>query len=68
MPPKALITLGENVTYERDGNIAIVRIDLAYRGTRSATGKSVRVASTMGNHALPDMPAVVLGINAYTKE
>lgn len=59
--------IGENAFFSRDGNIGRIEFDLSYRGGRSATGKSVRVISTMGNHSLPEFPAIVLGMNGYEK-
>jgi hypothetical protein len=49
----------------KDGK-AIITIDLAHRGRPSSSGKSIIVASTGGNIAIPGTQ-VVLGLNAYVK-
>lgn len=61
--------IGENVLIsEADGKITIV-IDLNHRGELSASGKTVRVASTEGNQvvAMSKGKPVTLGLNAYVK-
>lgn len=67
MVKAAAAQLGENITVEMEGTVAIIKIDTQYRGTRSKSGKSIRVASTEGNRSLPQMPAIKFGINAYTE-
>jgi len=56
----------ENVSIEVKGGKAIITIDLAKRGGRSASGKTIRVASTAGNKLIEGTD-VVLGLNAYVK-
>jgi hypothetical protein len=56
----------ENVTIEVKGDTAVITINLKHRGQRSASGKTVTVASTRGNHEIPGT-GVVLGLNAYVK-
>lgn len=58
--------LGDNVKYIVEGDTLTLRIDLAHRGGRSASGKTIRVASTEGNVKVPNTE-VIIGINAYTK-
>jgi hypothetical protein len=58
--------LGENITVEVKDGKAIITIDLAHRGRPSSSGKSIIVASTGGNIAIPGTQ-VVLGLNAYVK-
>ena len=50
-----------------DGTKLLVEIDLSHRGEKSASGKTLRVASTCGNIEVPGFPAIKLGLNAYTK-
>jgi hypothetical protein len=50
----------------KDGK-AIITIDLAHRGKPSSSGKSIIVASTGGNQAIPGTD-VILGLNAYVKK
>ena len=57
---------GDNVQYAIEGDILTLVINLANRGPRSASGKTIRVASTEGNKTVPGTE-VVLGLNAYTK-
>jgi hypothetical protein len=59
-------TLGENVAYSVTGNKLTITIDLTHRGQESASGKSVRVATTGGNQKVPGT-TVTIGINAYEK-
>ena len=47
--------------------IATITIDLNYRGERSKSGKTIRVASTEGNKKIEGAEDVILGLNAYTK-
>ena len=49
-----------------DDGKAIITIDLSKRGGRSASGKTLRVASTCGNKVIEGTD-VVLGLNAYVK-
>ena len=56
-------TTGENVRYAVEGNELVLRIDLTHRGGLSASGKTVRVATTNGNKELA--PGVFVGFNAY---
>lgn len=58
-----LTSVGENVRYAVEGNELVVRIDLTHRGGLSASGKTVRVATTNGNKELA--PGVFVGFNAY---
>lgn len=59
-------TMGENVEIKVTGTKAVITIDLAHRGGTSASGKTVRVASTNGNQRIPGTD-VTLGLNAYVK-
>jgi len=59
------VLAGENVEVYMDGDSLHVVIDTSHRGGPSASGKTVRVASTLGNVKLPC--GVTLGLNAYVK-
>jgi hypothetical protein len=72
-PPKGangtapeMTTVGENVRYAVDGTTLTVVIDLSYRGGLSESGKTVRVASTLGSAVIAGTD-VKLGINAFVK-
>jgi hypothetical protein len=56
------------VSYLPDGRIAVI-LDPKVRGNRSASGKTVIVASSHGNQTVSDGNGgvVTLGINAYIK-
>lgn len=59
-----------NVKAEVKGNLLVLTVDLSVRGGRSASGKSVTIASTQGNQtiALPDgKGTAAYGLNVYTK-
>jgi len=60
--------VGENVAMEiEDDHILVVRIDLNHRGNISDSGKTTRVASTMGNQAVPfsGFEKIKIGINSF---
>ena len=58
--------LGTNLTYTLDGDHLLIRIDLAQRHGKSASGKTTIVATSSGNQKIPGTE-VVIGINAYVK-
>ena len=55
----------ENIQTHMEGAVLIIHIDTTHRGGLSASGKTIRVASTEGNVKLPC--GVTLGLNAYMK-
>lgn len=57
----------ENVKFTRNGDKLTIEVDLKHRGEKSASGKTVRVASTEGNVACPDAPEIKIGLNVFTK-
>lgn len=67
--PKTLpgIMVGENISYESKDGLGIFYFDPAYRGARSASGKSIRVSSTEGNRSIPGLEAIKMGMNLYTQ-
>ena len=67
MAEQEIVQLGENIAINVTGNIATITIDLAHRGKPSSSGKSIIVASTGGNQAIPGTD-VILGLNAYVKK
>lgn len=58
---------GENVNVEVKDGKAVITIDLTKTFGRSASGKSITVASTKGNVVLDGTGGVTLGLNAYKK-
>ena len=62
--PQRTHDLGDNVTgsVSEDGKTLTLTVKLDAKGTTSASGKSVVIASTRGNIALGD---VKIGLNIY---
>jgi len=58
--------VGENVTYTIKGNTLTITVMLDHEGGRSASGKTIRIASTEGNVKIDGTPAV-MGLNVYKK-
>ena len=56
----------ENIKVEVKDNKMTLTIDLKHRGGLSKSGKTKRVASTIGNHIV-EGTEIVLGLNAYIK-
>jgi hypothetical protein len=54
----------KNIDTSVSGNVLTIRIKLDEVGEPSATGKSLVVASTRGNHVIPGTD-LTLGLNAY---
>ena len=60
----------ENVQFEVvEGNQLVIQMDLNHRGDISASGKTRRVASTLGNVSVKDAIGVEvkIGLNVYVK-
>lgn len=55
----------ENIQMEVQGNILVIRVDLSMAYGLSGSGKSVIIASTGGNVAVPSRDEVKIGLNAY---
>jgi len=60
-------TLGTNVKCEVKGDILTMTVDLSKEFGPSASGKTIRIASTEGNAKLPGTVAVI-GLNVYKKK
>ncbi len=59
----------QNVNMAVKGNILTITIDLSQRNGRSASGKTINIASTHGNVAVPgSMKGETIGLNVYTKQ
>ena len=54
-----------NVEFEVEGDQLIIRIDLNQELGVSSSGKSVIIATTGGNVAVPGWEAVKVGLNVY---
>lgn len=57
--------LGKNIEAEVKGNKLILTIDLSKELGKSASGKSMTVATTSGNTSIPGADGVKIGINCY---
>jgi len=58
----------QNVNFSVKGNTLTITVDLTKRLGPSKSGKTVGIASTQGNVAVPDGKGAVVGLNVYTKE
>lgn len=59
----------QNVNMTVKGNILTITIDLSQRNGRSTSGKTISIASTHGNVAVPGATkGETLGLNVYTKQ
>lgn len=58
-----------NVKATISGNKLVIEVDLTKRFGKSASGKSITIASTNGNaqDTLPDGKVFSFGLNVYTK-
>ena len=59
-------TVGENVTYAVKGSTLTITVKLDHEGGRSASGKTIRIASTEGNVKIDGTDAI-MGLNIYKK-
>jgi hypothetical protein len=55
----------ENVKFSQSGDKLIIEVDLKHRGEVSASGKTLRVASTEGNVPCPGFPDIKVGLNLF---
>ena len=55
----------KNVQLNVEGNKLIIIIDLDQEFGLSSSGKSITVASTEGNVAVPEREEIKLGVNVY---
>lgn len=60
------VPVGENITVEVVGNIAVIRVDLTQRLRLSGSGKNTVVATTGAPTTIPGTN-VKLGLNVFTK-
>ena len=56
-----------NIETKVENSILTIKIDLKKEFGRSASGKTIQVASTQGNIKISDNPEIFLGVNAYKK-
>lgn len=58
----------KNVEMHVEGNILTIKVDLAKEFGKSASGKSVIVATTEGNQPIPGAEGKKIGLNIYEKK
>ena len=56
----------ENVNMQLDGDILTITVDMAHKGPRSGSGKSMVIASTKGNVKVFDTGALI-GLTIYRR-
>ena len=57
----------KNVDLKVEGNILTIKVDLTKEFGPSASGKTIIIASTEGNVAVPDRDEMI-GLNVYRKK
>lgn len=55
----------KNIKMSVEGNILHMDVDLAQTGDISKSGKSIIIASTEGNKAIPGSDQIKIGLNVY---
>ncbi|MFU8856217.1 MAG: hypothetical protein ACNA8S_04330 [Deferrisomatales bacterium] len=58
----------KNVEMSVDGNVLTIRVDLSKEFGPSSSGKTIIIASTEGNAAIPGREEVKVGLNVYRKK
>lgn len=56
----------DNVKITRAGKKLTIEVDLSKKGTPSASGKTLVVASTKGNQKIDGDGDFIVGLNVYT--
>lgn len=57
----------KNIHMDLNGNILTIKIDLTKSFGPSSSGKTIIIASTEGNVAVPGHEDIKVGVNVYTK-
>lgn len=58
----------KNVEMNLEGNILTIKVDITKEFGPSSSGKTLIIASTEGNIAIPDKEDVKIGLNVYKKK
>ncbi|NLD39023.1 MAG: hypothetical protein GX654_19355 [Desulfatiglans sp.] len=58
----------KNVEMNLEGNILTLKVDITKEFGPSSSGKTIIIASTEGNVAIPDKDDVKIGLNVYKKK
>jgi hypothetical protein len=57
----------KNMEIKVEGDELVITVDLSKRFGKSSSGKSIIIASSEGNQALPGAEEIKIGLNIYTK-
>jgi hypothetical protein len=57
----------KNCDMKLTGNILTITVDIAKDFGKSASGKSIIIASTEGNISIPENEDIKIGLNVYKK-
>lgn len=57
----------KNCKMKLDGNILTITVDISKEFGKSASGKSIIIASTEGNISIPEKEDIKIGLNVYRK-
>ena len=57
----------KNIEMNVEGNKLTITVDLSQRYGKSSSGKSIIIASSEGNQAIPGNEEIKIGLNVYTK-
>jgi hypothetical protein len=58
----------KNVEMAVENNILTIKVDLTKEFGPSSSGKTIIMASTEGNIAIPDSEVIKIGLNVYRKK
>ena len=58
----------KNVEMKMEDNILTIKVDLTKEFGPSASGKTIIIASTEGNIAIPEKDEIKIGLNVYRKK
>jgi len=58
----------KNVDMKVEGDVLTIKVDLTKEFGPSASGKTIIIASTEGNIAIPDKENIKIGLNIYRKK
>ncbi len=57
----------KNCEMKLNGNILTITVDVTKEFGKSASGKSITIASTEGNVSIPEKEDIKIGLNVYRK-
>jgi len=58
----------KNVEMKMEGNILTIKVDLTKEFGPSSSGKTIIIASSEGNVAIPEKEEIKIGLNVYKKK